>query len=133
MWGKQVQAQMPVTGKNDRTLNVILQLANVTRPGVTGERGDRLLGYRRDGDVVRLRVLADEKIHEQRDVFRALAQGWQTNRHDIQAEVQVVSKSSSFDLVEQITICGGNNPAVDPDRAVVADPLKFLLLQHAQQ
>ena len=83
--------------------------------------------------VVPLGELPAEVVGQRHDVVAPLAEGRQVDRHDLQAEVQVVAELAGRDQLFQGAVGGRDEPHVDLDRLVVADARDLLLLQHAEQ
>ena len=86
-----------------------------------------------DGFVEAPAEILHEVAHQQRHVFRALAQCRNVNRKNIQAVVEVAAKVALGDQLWQIAIGRGHHADVDALRAIAAQAFEFLLLQHAQQ
>jgi hypothetical protein len=70
---------------------------------------------------------------EQRDVLAALAHRRQLDVDHAQAEVQILAEAAAVDLLAQVAVGRGQDPDVDLDRAIAADPLDLALLEHPQQ
>ena len=66
-------------------------------------------------------------------VLDALAQRRQPQRHDVEAEEQVLAEQALLDQDAQILVGGGDDAHVGLDRGTAADGGVFALLQHAQQ
>src|ERR1700689_971314 len=91
-------------GKDDRSLDDILQLPDVARPGVTNQR---VHGFRRDGvDLlghIKSKVLR-EMTNKERYIVSALAQWRNVNGKDVQSIKQIGAELLFFDHRMQITI-----------------------------
>ncbi len=72
-------------------------------------------------------------IGQHRDIGAARAQRRQRDRHHVDPVVEVLAEALLGDLFGQIAIGGGDQPHVDVEGLVAADPPHFLFLQHAQQ
>ena len=72
-------------------------------------------------------------LHEQRDVFPAIAQRRQLDLNDIQPIVEILAEAAVLDHLRQIGVGRGDDSHVHFDRLAVADALELALLQHPQQ
>ena len=59
--------------------------------------------------------------------------GGDPDGENVQAIVEILPKAALLHQVLQVLVGGGEDPDVDPDGVRAADPLKFALLQDAQQ
>src|SRR5712692_5024717 len=75
----------------------------------------------------------DKMCDQVRDVFAARAQGWQEDRENVQAIVEVAAKCGSLYHVGQIAISRSHEPNVHVVSARAAQALKLLFLQHAEK
>ena len=67
------------------------------------------------------------------DVLDPLAQRRQTQRHDVEAEEQILAEQALLDQDAQVLVGGGDDAHVGLDRRAAADGRVLALLQHAQQ
>ena len=67
------------------------------------------------------------------DVLPPLAQRRADDRKDVQTVEEIAPELPRFDHRRQITIGRRDQPYIDADRARAAEPLEFLLLQHAEE
>ena len=67
------------------------------------------------------------------NILGALAQRRQAQRHDIEAEKQILAKQSLLDRDPQILVGGRHNAHIGLDRHTPADGGIFALLEHPQQ
>src|SRR4029077_7459145 len=120
--------ELRAVAQNDRSLNDILQFANIAGPIVTGERLDRLGWNAFDFPSHPSSVLLDKKASEYRDVLAALPQGrnvqWEYGQPVVEVRPELVLRDHRF----QVPIGCGDNPNVNVDRPVSAHPLNLLLL-----
>ena len=79
--------------------------------------------------AVFLAVAVEEEARQRRDVFAAIAQWRQMDRHDVEAVIQIVAETAGFDLIFQEPIGGGDDPGIDADGPAFADPFELGLLQ----
>ena len=125
-------AQTEIAGAHQRsgrkqhaTLDRVVELANVPRPGmlVKDLRGDGIEST--DGLAVALRIAAQKMVCEQIDVFLALAQRRQVNFNRIQPEKQVLAESPGSCLRGYIHVGGGDHAHVHAPSAGRADALEL--------
>src|SRR5687768_16639154 len=83
--------------------------------------------------AVPLRVLAEEVLREQRQVFTAVALGWQPNLNRIQPEEQVLPEPAAAHLVAQVGVRRRDDPHVHSARARGSEALELSGLDHAKQ
>src|SRR5215467_5985189 len=126
-------AQYVVRRKDDGSFDEVLQFPDVSRPGVSQQRIDRLGRDVVDALVHPLGVERSEMPGELGDVLGALAQGGNVDRKHVQAVEEILAKCSLLDHGAQITMRGGDHADIDLVRVVAAKPLEFLLLQDPQQ
>src|SRR2546427_6537881 len=119
--------------KNDRALDQILELANVPRPAVSRQRLHRLRRNRLDGPVHPARVVLDEMSHEQRDVFRPVAQRRQVDRENVEAIKQVRPKLLLVDERGEVAIRRCDQSRVRAERTAAPQSLELALLEHAEE
>ena len=82
---------------------------------------------------LRRAVARQEALREHRDVHLPLAQRGQPDRERVDAVVKVLAEPSvAHELLER-PVGRRNQPEVDRDRLVAAEPLEAALLEHAQQ
>ncbi len=72
-------------------------------------------------------------LNQERNVFAALAQGRHTNLNDVQAIIEVRTKTTRHDLRREVLVRGRDQAHVGLDDFIAAQPLETLLLEHAQQ
>ena len=118
--------------QNHCPLDAVLQLADVSRPGVGIE-----LIKRRDGQHERFLVqIAAETIDkvpgQNHDVLRAFAQRRNLNREDRQPEKEIFAELPLGHPLLQIAVRRGHDAHVDDQRLRAADPFEPLLFQRAQ-
>ena len=112
-----------------------LELADVAGPVIRHEQLDRLarehLALERH--ALRRAVAVEEPLREHRDVDLPLAQRRQPDRERVDAVIEVLAEAPvAHELLER-TIGRRDQPKVDGDRLVPAEPLEAPLFQHAQE
>jgi hypothetical protein len=120
-------------GEDHRALDDVLQLPHVARPGVANQgvhdrRWDGL-----DPPAHPPGEPLGEMAHQTRDVLRAIAQGRQHEREDVQAVVEVTAEAAVSDHLGQVAVGGRHQAHVHPKRLGAAQALELLLLEHAKQ
>ena len=75
----------------------------------------------------------EKGAHQIGDIFRAFAQWREANRHNIEAEEQILAKGSLLDGEAEVLVCRGDDPDVGLDRRPSADGRVFALLQDAKK
>jgi hypothetical protein len=66
-------------------------------------------------------------------ILAALSQRRDLDRENAEPVEEVLAKATLVDFLLQVPIGCGYYPYINPARAGVADPFKFLFLQHAEQ
>ncbi len=72
-------------------------------------------------------------VGERRDVAGPLAQRRYSQRHHIQAEVQVLTERATLDFGRQIAVGGREDPHIHPHGRGTTEPVDLALLECAQQ
>ncbi|CCJ84281.1 hypothetical protein BN133_658 [Cronobacter dublinensis 582] len=116
-----------------RALNHVFQLAHVALPFHFAQRVQRFSGNAVDAASQAAGDFKRKRLHQQRNVFRALAQRRQMDREHVQTVIEIASELAVRHHLAQIAVSGGDKPHVGLDDFIAAEPLKLLLLQHAQQ
>src|SRR6185295_11134421 len=130
-WGVEPQR---LAGRPDhRSLDDVLELANVPGPRITLQRVHHRLWHLRDLAAQLTLVAVDEEPHQPRDVLRPVSKRRQVNRIHTQAIVQVSPKRSGGDRRLQVAMGGGDHAHVDTLRARRSDALELAFLQHAEE
>ena len=122
------------TGReDDGTLEDVLQLADVARPGYAMSRRSVPGSIPSNRLPIRAGELVEEELHQERDVLGALAERRELDREDAEAVVEVLAERLLADGLEQVAVGRGDDPDVDLARRRAADPVELALLQDAQQ
>src|SRR5213594_4205116 len=79
-------------GNDHGALDNVLQFSHISRPGIVGESSHRCRWDSSNALVHTPSVFLDKMPHEQRNIFRALAEWRDGNGKDVQAVVQVAAK-----------------------------------------
>src|SRR3569623_1103245 len=113
-------------------LDDIAQLAHVARPLVLLEPLEHGIIDRLVTEAVLVAALAHEALDEQRDVIRALLEIGRADRHDVQAEVEVLAERPFLDHLLEVAVRRGDDAAIRPQALLAADARELAGLQHAQ-
>ena len=109
----------------------VLKLADVSRPRILVEQ-DHGLGRKPNRRAQRIDPIR-KGLGQRRNIFAALAQRWQHDRHRIQAIEQIVAKAPGFDFFVNLAVAGRDHSHVNAAGLVGTDAANLALLQHAQQ
>src|SRR5207249_317608 len=114
-------------------LDQIFQLADVARPPVLLQDSHRGIGHALNS-LAEARVVApQEKIREQRNIFRPLTQRRQLDRDDVDSIEQVFAEPAVLDGLLQVDVGRGDETELRFDRLGSADALDLAFLNRAQQ
>src|SRR5437867_10962729 len=116
--------------QDDRTLDGVEELANVARPGIRLERGERRGAE--PLDAVR-GVRLHEMIGEEPHVLSPLAQRRDLDGDRVDAVVEVLAELAGFHGLGEIAVRGGHEPYVDATRPGSADAKERAGLDGAQE
>src|SRR6266403_5419531 len=127
------QCQARTRREDHRTLDHVLELADVSRPRVATERIEAFAGDHIDLPIHAKGKLVDEVTGECLDVVRSLPKGRYRDREDVQAIVEIVTKTLRSNHFAQSTVRRGDDAYVDLERVCSADTLELVLLQHTEE
>ena len=118
--------------EDDDTLNHVLELADVARPGVSQKPLVDLAG---DVQVFVVFAVVDRQVvvREQQDVVSPLPQGRDVNGDHVEPVVEVLSEAARADHFLQGLIGGGDDAHVNGDIFLAAQLFDLSLLEYAQQ
>ena len=120
-------------GHDHRALDHVLELADVARPRMRLDRGDRVGQDRHRAAALLGGELAHERMREQRRIALAVAQRRDLDDDLGQPIVEVLAEAARRDLVLQVLVRRADDAHVDRNLLPAADPLDDALLQEAQQ
>ena len=124
-------------GQHRHVLDDVLQLAHVAAPGPRTQEGDARLAQLGEPIAhlaVALPIIGEEMIGEEGDVFQALAQRRQLDRHHAQAVEQVAPQDARIDRFLRVAVGGGDEPHVHHGVLLLgAHPPHHAILDDAQQ
>src|SRR6266550_5225206 len=118
---------------NHGPLDNVLQLADITGPGIRYKKIQRLLVNPADALSCFSSETIDEVLDQQGNVFSSFPQRRNLNRKNVEAVKQIAAKCTSSDGSLQVAIGGGDDPYVSADRLIATHTLKLTFLQNTQQ
>src|SRR5260370_36783400 len=116
-----------------RSLDDILQFANVTGPGVRLKQFQALFVYPANALSRFSRIAIDEVLNEHWNVFLAFSQRRHLNRENVEPVKEVTPKCVFRDRRLQITVRGSNHANISSDRSSSTDTFEFMFLQNTQE
>src|SRR6266478_5719457 len=118
---------------DDRSLNHVLQFANVTRPGIRLKQVQTLLFDPPYILSCTPRATMNEILNQHRNIFLSFPQRRHLNRKNVEPVKQVATKGAGSDGCPQVTVGGRNHSNICLDGSSSADTLKFVFLQNTQE
>src|SRR5260370_35808634 len=92
-----------------RSLDDVLQFANVTRPGVRLKQFQALFVYSADALSCFTRITIDEVLNQHGNVFLPFTQRRHSNRENVEPVKQVAAKCACGDGRHQVTVLASND------------------------
>src|SRR5262245_4024299 len=122
----------PAAGEHHHAAHDVLQLADVAGPRVFGQVVE---GFRRQLLLLPVPgVETDQELRGQRqDLLPPLPQRRDAKIYDVDAVVEVLTELALGHRALEVAVRGGDDPGVDRDRAVTADPTKGEILEDMQK
>src|SRR5262249_36299254 len=99
--------------RHDETLDYVLELSDVARPGILDHRLHGRRRYARDRRPIECRIPLAEEVDQRRNVFAPLAEGRHHEVNDVHPVEEILAERALRDHVAQVPICGGNDAHVD--------------------
>ena len=119
---------------HDQTLDHVLELANIARPGVLGQRLHRLRRDAVDSRAARCGELREELVHKHRNVFSTITQRRNDYVNDVEAIEQILAERPLLDHFSQVTVGRSDHTHVDDAAtAVGANFLQLACLEESEQ
>ena len=78
-------------------------------------------------------ILFQKVVHQQRDVFPALAQRRHADRNDVQPVIKILAKNVFGNRLVEVAVGGGDHAHIDRDFTGAAHRPHGAFLQHTQQ
>src|SRR6266496_183525 len=128
-----VQLEDRSLGKNQSSLDDVLELPNVAGPRVADEpfrrrRRDALYPFTEIAGISR-----KEKHSELRNIGTTLTQRGHFKRENVQSVIEIRAETAGANRLLKISICSGDDPHVNTHRTAATDRLELAFLQNAQQ
>src|SRR6266853_701249 len=118
---------------NHGPLDDVLQLADITGPGIRYKKIQSLLVNPADALSCFSSETIDEVLDQQGNIFFSFPQRRNLNRENVEPVKQIAAKRPLGDGSLQIAISGCDDPSVRLDRLIATHTLKLPLLQNMQQ
>src|SRR6266436_5074958 len=110
---------------DDRSLNHVLQFADVPWPGVGAKQVEAFFGYPLYVLSHLPRAMIDEVFDQHRNVFSSFPQRRHINRKNVETVEEIAAKRTRLDGHLQVTVCGSNHSHICWNGSRSADTLKF--------
>ena len=122
-----------MTARGHQPLHQVLELADVARPPVVLQHGQRGGGHALHVFAEACVVAREEEAHQLGQVFDAFAQRRDADRDDVDAVVEVFAERPFLHAPFEIHVGGRHQTELHLDRLVAAHPLDLAFLDRAQQ
>src|SRR6266478_9291580 len=116
-----------------RSLDDVLQFANVTRPGVRLKQIEALFANCLKALSCLSCITIDEVLNQYRNIFPSFPQRGQLDRKNVKAVKEVTPEYACSDSRLQVTIGGSNHADIRSDRSRSTDAFEFMFLQNTQE
>src|SRR5260370_9688418 len=116
-----------------RSLDDVLQFANVTWPGIRLKQFQALFVYATDALSCFPRVTIDEVINEHWNVFLPFPQRRHLDGKNVEPVKEAAANGSRGDGRLQLTVSGSDHPNIGSNGASSPDTLEFVFLQNTQE
>src|ERR1022692_1857784 len=116
-FGRKLDVQFVGSFKGNGALDGVLQLAHVPRPLVAAQGIERRRIDAQDAAARRAGILFQKVVHQQRNIFPALAQRWHADGNDVQPVVKIFAKHVFGNGFVEIAVGGGDYAHIDRDFA----------------
>src|SRR5208282_2291659 len=120
------------TSQDDRTLDKVLQFADVARPVPGRKPLHHGYGNRFDALLHLLGALLYKVADQQRNILPAISKGRDADGKHVQAVIEIVAELPVGDHLLEVAVGRRYKPYVDFARMRAAQALEFALLQDAQ-
>ena len=130
--GRQMRRVDLLLGKDEGAVDHVLELTHVARPGAALEDRQRRGGEALVGAFLSVE-LAQEVVSQGGDVLCSRPQRRQVDREHLQPVEQIAAELALRDPGVEVAIGGGDDPHVDLQRFLPAQPRHHARLQHPQQ
>src|SRR5713226_5017036 len=128
-----IHGEIPRVADDYRSLDDVLQFANIARPGVRLKQIEALFVHRLKALSRFPCVTIDEILDQQGNVFSSFSQCRNFNRKDIELVKEVTPEYACSDSSLQIAVSSSDHPNIRSDRPSSTDTLEFMFLQNTQE
>ncbi len=128
-----VEVQRGSSREDERPLDHVLELADVSRPRVRHQRLHRALRHSLDAPSELGLAAVDVGPNEERDVLSPISQRRHLDGEDAEAEVEIAPENAVGHGLLEVPVGRGHDPHVDPPGAGGAHPFELPVLQEAKQ
>lgn len=111
----------------------VFELADVSGPRITAKQIDGFGGDMAGRDAFLEADLFHEVLGEEGNVLEAVAERGQSQRHHVEAVIQIFAEAAGGDALRQVGVGGGDHADVDVNGFRGADALELALLEDAQE
>src|SRR5262252_4245955 len=130
--GEEDGSDQLLVAADDRPLDDVAQLSHVAGPRVVAQAHHRGLIHLLDLPAVLVVELCDEGLDQEWNVLGSLAQRWQRNGQHVDAVVEVLAERLVPHRLRRIAVGRRDDPHVDLDLRLAADPADHAILQDAE-
>ena len=120
--------QVGSSGQDDRTLDEIFELTDITRPVILGKHQHGFRRYRLDPLVHASGMFLSEVAHEQRNVVRPIPQGRHNKGKHVEPVIEIAPELFVANHSGQIPIRCGYQTEIYADGTGASQPLEFMFL-----
>src|SRR5258706_332538 len=118
---------------DDRSLDDVLQFANVTRPRVRLQQFQALFVYPANVLSHFPDVTIDKILNQHRNILPSFPQRRHLHGKNVEPVKEVTPEYACSDSRLQVTIGGSNHPNIRSDRSGSTDTFEFMFLQNTQK
>jgi hypothetical protein len=130
---RQLDPQHIVFGQNHCPFNDVLELTDISGPGVLLE-GFHYGGRNRlDGTPHFSVEFVDKSPDQQRNILQSVAERRDVDGDNVEPVVEIIAKATTADLFFEVAVRGGDDARVNVSRFGASDPSKFSVLQDSEQ
>lgn len=115
-----------------QALHEVFQFAHIARPAIGKQHSGRIFSEPQQRPVLLVTEALEKALRQDQDVHAALAKRRQMQRNNVQAIVQILTKTPGSDLAFQISVGGGHDADIYLLAARASHALDFLFLQNPQ-
>ena len=128
-----VEADHRADGQSHAALDHVLELTDIARPVVGGQRRQRAAGDAAHVLLELPRVLANEVLHQGGNILFPIAQRRDGESGHVEPVVEILAERPRAHQLAQVHVGGGDHPHVQGNGPRAPQPLHLALLERAQQ